>query len=166
MAFYLGGRFPGVNIESHDIQFYVGKDYKDVLPRIEDNWKGIKSSLHIDSWVVLDRCDHYEISLSDQPSQTDLKLYLINVGFYQKQKFGEYHEFVFVVASSKNDAKKEALTRFDNELIEKHMDDLFDIDDCIEIDKVDKMYVHLKAHDNLEMNIISNGWQRIPKDIY
>ncbi|MFZ8932743.1 MAG: DUF1543 domain-containing protein [Bacteriovoracaceae bacterium] len=164
MAFYLGGRLAGINIECHDIQFYVGKDYKEVLPRINKNWKGTKSSLHIDSWIVLDQCDQHDILLSESPSTSKLRLYLLNIGYYKKQSFGEYHEFLFVVASSKSEAKNNALAQFDKAFIEAHMDDLFDVDDCIEVSTVDNLHIHLRPNDQSELNTINNGWQRIPKE--
>lgn len=164
MAFYVGGRVSGLHIETHDVQFHVGQSYQEILPRIQKSWPGPAKSMHIDSWIVLDCWDGYRIELNQKENGSSLKLFLVNVGFYKKNHFGEYHEFCFEIAKDSNQAKIQALEKLRGTNIEVHKDDLFDIDDCIEVNLVENYRISILPDPKAKGREIKNGWQRIPKD--
>ena len=164
MAFYLGGRVEGFHIEVHDVQFHVGKSSEEILPRIQKKWKGKKNSLHVDSWLILDKIDGYKVHLlnNSSPLQEERqKLFLVNIGFYQKNFFGELHNFHFLAAKNKSEAKSKALKLFSGLGLETHSDDLFDIDDCLELNLVENYQIQLLESPQEVLSSITNGWQRI-----
>ena len=46
-----------------------------------------------------------------------------------------------------------------------HTDDLYDVDNCIEIIKVSNLYVHLEKLDKVEKLKFNNGYFNIPRQI-
>lgn len=166
LAFYLGGRVEGFNLELHDVQFHVGTNHIEVLKKVKGQWKGTLRSLHVDSWVSLDSVDGYTIELLKKRPVKKEKLYLINLGYYLNKEFGEFHKLQFVVSTSVAGAKKLAKKFLLKRSYEPHTDDSFDIDDCIEVSKVDGFHIHLKKSKNAKLNPISNGWQKLPKEFY
>ena len=47
-----------------------------------------------------------------------------------------------------------------------HTDDLYDVDDCIEINKVSDFFINLKEDDNITETLkYNNGYHPIPKKV-
>jgi len=46
-----------------------------------------------------------------------------------------------------------------------HTDDLYDVDDCIEINKVSDLYIKLEKSNSKEELVFNNGYHPIPKAI-
>ncbi|RUS96993.1 hypothetical protein DSM106972_085430 [Dulcicalothrix desertica PCC 7102] len=152
-AVYLGGHAKGCNIEVHDVVFAVGADLHSTFPILEKKWFGIRKALHVDAWVELNYVDGYQIdvlpadALSNESdlAESALKLYFINFGAYEPNFFGEVHQSGFYVASSKKEAQAKARKQLCLKLKQRHHDDtiviedsIADVDDCIEINNVDK----------------------------
>lgn len=98
VAFYLGGKIEGLNVEAHDIRFVVGVKRDDFLKQIKQAWVGEPKSLHIDSFIPLDYVDGHKIEINDIKVESK-KLYFLNLGFYNKNQFGEAHSMHFLVAN-------------------------------------------------------------------
>ncbi len=160
IAFYLGGRVAKCNIEVHDVVFLVGKTSEELIPQLKEQWYGIPKSLHVDSWFALENADGYDILLSSTPSTEPLKLYFVNLGYYKEGSFGEEHHIQFIVAESINEAKLKAKGKAESNAVELHTDDIFEIDDCIEIEKVGEFHVHLVPGHKINQDPV-NGWQRV-----
>jgi Domain of Unknown Function (DUF1543) len=143
-AVYLGGRAPRSNTELHDVVFVVGESVEACYERLMDKWFGDPLRLHIDSWVELSVVDGYRISLQAQPLAGDKKLYFINLGAYLPGQFTELHANAFVVAANETDVKKRAKGELLRGTQSVHTDDLYDIDDCLEISEVDGRHIHLE----------------------
>src|SRR5688572_18665470 len=108
-AVYLGGKAKGATLELHDIVFAVGADIKSTFSQLNKSWFGTKESIHIDSYTELSHVEGYKISLSKYPpASPKLKLFFVNVGSYTKGRFGENHDFLFLVDQSLLAAKKRA----------------------------------------------------------
>ena len=165
-AVYLGGRADGCNTELHDVVFTCGNKIQDTYMDLIDKWFGNVDRLHIDSWVEIVHVDGYNISLSKKKNISNNKLFFINLGGYDKNKFEELHESEFLVGEKKLSIKKRAKETLMKGLDQVHTDDLYDVDDCIEINKVSDYFINLKKDDSkmkpLEYN---NGYHPIPKKV-
>ena len=164
-AVFLGGRAKKCNTELHDVVFTCGDKIEDTYFDLISKWFGIPDRLHIDSWVELSYVDGYKITLSQLKNNSNNKLYFINLGGYEPKKFEELHESKFMVGRDKKNIKIRAKESMLVGLEQVHTDDLYDVDDCIEINKVSNLYVNLiesKIKKELRFN---NGYLPIPKKI-
>ncbi len=164
-AVFLGGRAKKCNTELHDVVFTCGNKIEETYFDLISKWFGIPDRLHIDSWVELSYIDGYKITLSQLKNNSNKKLYFINLGGYEPKKFEELHESKFMVGRDKKNIKRRAKESMLVGLEQVHTDDLYDVDDCIEINKVSNLYVNLiesKIKKELRFN---NGYLPIPKKI-
>lgn len=143
-AVYLGGRAPRCNTELHDVVFIAGESIEASYEQLMDKWFGDPLRLHIDSWVELQVADGHRITLQPHPPTPGKKLYFINLGAYLPGQFTELHANAFVVAASEADVKKRAKAELLQGTQSIHTDDLYDIDDCLEIAEVDGQHIHLE----------------------
>lgn len=144
----LGGRHARANTEVHDVVLAVGDTLEGVYPQLKNAWFGEQKGLHIDAWAQFSGIEsdgrRYQIQFSDAaPNASDLKLWLINLGGYVPQEFGELHRYVLVAALTAADAKQEGKMHFDAAWQKQHTDRILDVDDCIAIDHVHGRYVQL-----------------------
>ena len=164
-AVFLGGRAPKCNIELHDVVFTCSNTIKDSFDDLLSKWFGDPKRLHIDSWVELKYIDGYEVTLSKSKPSKNERLYFINLGGYEKNKFEELHESKFLVGVDENEIKKRAKEKLLLGYDQVHTDDLYDVDDCIEISKVSEYFVHIKkskVKENLKFN---NGYLPLPRKV-
>lgn len=162
---FLGGRADKCNTELHDVVFTLGEKIEDTYIDLLRKWFGLSDRLHIDSWVDLNIVEGYKICLSKQKNKSKKKLYFVNLGAYEKNRFEELHESKFMVDVNKINVKKRAKELLLVGKKQVHLDDLYDVDDCIEIKKVSGYYINLERtskHSNLKFN---NGYKPIPKNI-
>ncbi len=165
-AVYLGGRAEGCNTELHDVVFTCGYKIEDTYLDLIDKWFGYPDRLHIDSWVEINYVDGYKVSLSSNKNKSKNKLFFINLGGYDENKFEELHESEFLVGNKKILIKKRAKETLMKGLDQVHTDDLYDIDDCIEINKVSDYFINLNKEKNKNQQLkYNNGYHPIPKKI-
>lgn len=164
-AVYLGGRAPRGNTELHDVVFVVGEAIETCYERLMDKWFGDPLRLHIDSWIELQVVDGYRISLQPHPPAQDKKLYFINLGAYLPGQFTEVHANAFVIAASETEVKRRAKSELLRGAQSVHTDDLYDIDDCLEIAEVDGQHIHLEPTTEKAMLDPHNGYHIIPPEI-
>ena len=164
-AVFLGGRAKECNTELHDVVFTCGNKIEETYFDLISKWFGIPDRLHIDSWVELSHVDGYKVSLSKEKYDKKNKLYFINLGGYDPKKFEELHESKFMVGKNEKKikirAKESMLIGFE----QVHTDDLYDVDDCIEINKVSNFYIHLNESNTKKELRFNNGYMPIPKKI-
>ena len=156
----LGGRIPGSHIELHDVRWVVGTCIEDTIPSLRQQWFGLTSGLHIDSYKAIRHVDGHAVELIADRSEVveqraDLngtgeeKLWFVNLGGYDSHSLQELHEFGLVVAPSKHAAKARARQRWLKDALKVHKDDLHSInnlgtvDDCLPLFKIDDWHVHL-----------------------
>ncbi|WP_336166584.1 DUF1543 domain-containing protein [Acinetobacter sp. 161(2023)] len=144
----LGGRHAHANTEVHDVVMAVGDTLEEVYPQLKQAWFGEAQGLHIDAWAKLSGVSsqgkNYQIQFSDAaPSALDLKLYLINLGGYIPNAFGELHSYHLVVATDAVMAKQLGKQFIDQEWHKPHTDRVVDVDDCIPIDHIAGRYIQL-----------------------
>lgn len=143
-AVYLGGYASSCNVELHDMVFVVGANVEETFPRLVQKWF-IKSykQFHYDGYMDLSVVDGHKLILSNKPSSSDLKLFYIHLGGYDANEFTEMHKNYFLVASDHVAAKSRARKAWVDVKV-PHKDIQFDIESCLQVDEVDKLYVHLE----------------------
>lgn len=164
-AIYLGGRAARCNTELHDVVFIVGESIETSYERLMDKWFGDPTRLHIDSWIELQVVDGYRILLSPNRSSAEEKLYFINLGAYLPGQFTEVHANAFVVAANETEVKRRAKAELLRGAQSVHTDDLYEIDDCLEISEVDGQHVHLERTTERAAFDPHNGYHIIPPEI-
>jgi hypothetical protein len=164
-AVYLGGRAPRCNTELHDVVFVAGEKIEDTYVQLMDLWFGTPRGLHLDSWMALSVVDGHKVILKETPASVAKKLYFINLGAYQPGVFTEFHANALLVAETEQEVKSKAKEKLLIGFKSVHTDDLFDVDDCIEVARVNGLYVHLEPTNEPEVLEPNNGYYIIPKPI-
>ena len=164
-AVYLGGRAPKCNIELHDVAFVVGTSIEETYTQLLDDWFGSPENLHLNSWFEVRVVDGHALTLSEASQESTRKLYFVNVGGYLPNKFIEFHEAGFVVAETLRQAKDTARQKLLVEMESVHTDDVFDVDDCIEISRIGRFFVHLEPTDAPDEMLLTNGYHITPRPV-
>lgn len=144
----LGGRHVRANTEVHDVVLAVGERLEDTYAQLKNAWFAEQNGLHIDAWARINGVQfegkNYQLHFCDaQPNLSDQKLWLINLGGYDAQQFGELHRYVLVVAQNSIVAKERGKQYFSQQWQHSHTDAVLEVDDCIAIDQVHGRYVQL-----------------------
>ena len=155
----LGGRHARANTEVHDVVLAVGETLQEVYPQLKNAWFGEQKGLHIDAWAQINGIKfegkQYQIQFSDAaPNSSSEHLFLINLGGYDAQEFGELHRYVLVVAQNAMLAKQRGKAYFAKHWQKQHTDRILDVDDCIVIDHIHGRYVEL-----VEGQFSANLWE-------
>ena len=82
-----------------------------------------------------------------------------------KNRFEELHESKFMVDVNKVNVKKRAKELLLVGKEQVHLDDLYDVDDCIEIKKVSGYYINLEKTSLINNLKFNNGYKPIPKNV-
>ena len=163
LAVYLGGRAARCNTELHDVVFVVGSSIEATYEQLMDKWFGDPLRVHIDSWMELRIVDGHHIVLRSTPPALGRKLFFINLGAYLPGQFTELHANAFVVAETEQEVKLRAKSQLLRGAQSVHTDDLFDIDDCLEIAEVDGHHIHLEPTADSQPFEPSSGYHIIPE---
>ncbi|AZF21284.1 DUF1543 domain-containing protein [Pseudomonas sp. R3-52-08] len=140
----LGGKHPRARIEVHDVAFAVADTLQATYPQLRDAWFGSPKGVHIDSWMAVDGVDGWKVEFSQLAPHGDApRLYFLNLGGYEANRFGEAHHYLLLVARDKREAMSKGKQHLLRHWSQAHIDAVMDIDDCLPIDLVDGRYVHL-----------------------
>lgn len=144
----LGATPPGRHIEQHDIFFGIGTSLKDLAADMKAFWPE-PERIHIDAWREVTIVENYKVVIvpKDQPARAEAvnkKLFFINLGGYQENKFEEQHYVLLTVKDDRAAAFREAKdTLFYKEhgfgkAATSHIDDKYgvDVDDLYEIEDI------------------------------
>lgn len=144
---YLGGSAPGANLELHDVQFVIAPTIEETYSQLISHWFGNKKGLHLDSYKIITGADGYKIILSDTPQDSDVRLYFVNVGGYDKNNLAELHAFGLFVGYSPDDAKRKAKKRLLKNETQVHKDNCVEVEACLELSLLGDQYIHLQKSD-------------------
>jgi hypothetical protein len=147
---YIGGKTTTSLIELHDMCFVVSDSIENTYETLRKKWWGTSNSLHLDAWGILNYADGYNIVLKDYPANFEQKLYFVNLGGYDKNKFTELHKNIFIVAENESKAKIKALKQV-LDWQSYHRDNQYEIENCISVDEQiekNKLYIHLEKSEN------------------
>ncbi len=155
----LGGRHARANTEVHDVVLALGDSLEETYPQLKTAWFGEQKGLHIDAWAQINGVEfegrQYQIHFSNaQPNSSEQKLFLINLGGYDANEFGELHRYILVVAQNAILAKQRGKAYFASHWQKQHTDRVLDVDDCIAIDQVHGRYVQL-----IDGGFSANRWE-------
>jgi hypothetical protein len=84
---------------------------------------------------------------------------------YLPGQFTELHANAFVVAETEQQVKLRAKSELLRGTQSVHTDDLYDIDDCLEITQVDGHHIHLVPTTDTQPFEPNNGYHIIPKSV-
>ncbi|MEJ8324986.1 DUF1543 domain-containing protein [Kosakonia sacchari] len=147
--FYLGGNAGKSNIEVHDVQFVAAREPQDAWPALREAWYGDKDKVHIDGYARINWADGYRITLSsEKPSSTAQHLFFVNAGAYHPDTLAELHAFDLFVAKDAAQAKSKALSSLLTGALQQHKDNLKEVDDCLLLQKIGDLYIHLTPDEN------------------
>ncbi|NHN87492.1 DUF1543 domain-containing protein [Acetobacter sp. LMG 1627] len=142
-VFYLGGSAPGANIEVHDVQFAIAERPEDAHQSLVARWFGTRKSVHIDAYGTVFWADGFAITVSREKPVSGKHLYFLNMGGYEKGMLREEHEFTFLVADTAKEAKAKAKDILLPGRVHRHKDNFMEVDDCIPLEQIDGLYIHL-----------------------
>jgi len=161
-AVMLGGRAPGCRIELHDIAFALGTTLSSMHVQLLDQWFGQPQGLHIDAYARLEQADGHRIELRDAPPNGLKRLFFINIGGYAEDELAEQHAYAFYVAKNKTEAKARARAELLPGRQEIHKDDLYDVDDCLELSEINGQHIHLVEDASAGSPQVVNGYFPLP----
>lgn len=118
----LGGSIKNANVEVHSMQFAIADRIEDCFEEMKTRWYG--DSLHLDSYIEMNYIDGYKIDLN---SDTDKELYMIVFGGYKKGVIDELHDYTYLLANTKAEAKKKAKTMFAQFPNMNHVDEVVNV---------------------------------------
>ena len=167
----LGCRPKGRNTEQHDVFFGIARQLRDLVPEINNFWKGA-APIHIDGWRIINHVDGFSIRVVEKERHTQAsssKLFFLNLGGYKAGCFEEFHYKMLTVAANPIEAAKNAKeTAFflHTGLGKKgaaHIDDRFgvDVDDLFDI----KDILPADAREKFSVTVVNNtGTATLPED--
>ena len=165
-AVLLGGRAVGCKVELHDVAFAVGPSLEDTYPQLLDQWFGEAHGLHMDAYARVDQVAGYQVTLRpDAPRRTEPRLYFVNIGGYRAGEFGERHAYTLLAAANKSEAKKTARQTLLPNHDSVHKDDLYDVDDVLEVRGAGDLHVHLTPDAAAENPPVTNGYFPLPRSV-
>lgn len=173
----LGCTPPGRHIEQHDIFFGIAANLRDLVPEIRTFWKE-PEKIHIDAWREVNSVDGFQIKVVPtdapvSPTETKKKLFFINLGGYQENKFAEQHYIVLTVKDDRSLAFKEAKSTLffeeNNYGGNSHIDDKYgiDVDDIYQIEDIlspslkEKYRIEITQKDELPTDFINLGYFKL-----
>jgi len=161
-AVCLGGRAPGCNVELHDVVFAVGKSLEAIHDQLLERWFGQPDGLHVDAWAEIDQVPGYRVSVGRDRSDDGPGLYFINIGGYVAGEFAERHAYAFYAGRGKAEVKARAKTELLTGKQAVHRDDLFEIDDVLEITPEAGWSIRLTPDPEAGHPHVTNGYFPIP----
>jgi hypothetical protein len=158
-AIYLGGKAPAANIEVHDVVFVTVADLLENTDLIKQKWFGDKNSVHIDAIAEISKVEGFEIGF-ESLVKSEERLYFINFGAGANGKLAELHESGFFIGKNKSEAIQKAKVRLLVGQDDIHLDNLYDIDDCLDVSDLTGI-VLTKSIDEETIITIQNLYKKI-----
>lgn len=140
----LGCKPPGRHVEQHDVFFGIAVSLRDLIPEIQAFWPE-PEKIHIDAWREVNTVDGYAVKIvtRNNSNSQNSKLFFINLGGYQPNKFEEQHYVVLTVQDDFASAAKNAKETFffkHNHFAgaNSHIDDKYgiDVDDIYNVEEI------------------------------
>jgi hypothetical protein len=177
----IGCKPPGRHTEQHDVFFGIANTLQELAPQIEAFWPE-PEKLHIDAWREVNAVENYRVTVSPKNGEGNYnpeqrhKLFFINLGGYQENKFEEQHYVVLTVKGDRSSAFKEAKETlfFQHNHFpgaESHIDDKYgiDVDDLYQIEDIllpsqkEQYQIEIVADEDLEEDAINLGYLKLSR---
>jgi hypothetical protein len=171
----LGATPEGRHIEQHDIFFVIAESINDVKPNIQAFWPEAQDKIHIDAWREVTNVEGYQVNVIEKqagakPSSRH-KLFFVNLGGYQANKFEEQHYIVLTVKESKSMAFREAKdtlfyqtnhipggTSHIDDRYGVDVDDLYEIEDILSAEQKEKYSIEIVQAEGLAEDELHLGY--------
>lgn len=158
----LGGKHERANVEIHDVIPVISSEIYSAFPYLKEQWFGLEAGLHMDSWMKINGVSYkgidYRIEIKSTPAPTnELKVFLINLGAYIQNQFGEVHKYLVVAGKDKADAKAQGKLAIEDHWFKAHTDAVIDVDDCLELNIINEKFIHL-VKGSFEKNVFENDY--------
>ena len=144
----LGCKPQGRHTEQHDVFFGIATSLNELVPEIKAFWPE-PEKIHIDAWREVNTVEGFQISIIPKPTpdyppaEQENRLFFINLGGYQENKFEEQHYVLLTVKEDRASAFKEAKETlfFQHNHFEganSHIDDKYgiDVDDIYQVEEI------------------------------
>jgi hypothetical protein len=170
---------PGRHIEQHDVFFGIAASLNELVPQIKAFWPE-PEKIHIDAWREVNKVDNHQVRIvlketgNTFSAASGNKLFFINLGGYQENKFEEQHYVLLTVKEDRTSAfqtAKETLFFQHNhfEGANSHIDDKYgiDVDELYEIEDIlspsqkDKYRIEISPAANLPDDEIHLGYLKL-----
>lgn len=125
----VGGSIADASVEIHDVRFVLAEKLEETYDYLREVWFGIDSTLHIDSYKIINEIDGYQVTLGEGNS---LKLFMVNYGGKNPDTYLEVHRVDFVVAEDMITAKKLAKEKMSNFKFIDHVDQITNVSEVVE----------------------------------
>jgi len=143
------------------------------VPEIQAFWPE-PERIHIDAWREVNTVEGYSIKIvpADAPVSSR-KLFFINLGGYQENKFAEQHYIVLTVKPDRSAAFKEAKSTLffeennyggNSHIHDKYgidVDDIYEIEDILSPELKGKYRVEITPGENLPADFINLGYFKL-----
>lgn len=174
----LGAKPEGRHTEQHDIFFVIAESINDVKPNIQAFWPEAKDQIHVDAWREVTVVENYKISVVEKQANlapsSQHKLFFVNLGGYQENKFEEQHYVLLTVKEDKSLAFKEAKqTLFyqhnhipggTSHIDDKYgvdVDDLYEIEDILSAEQKEKYRIEIIPANGLVDDTLHLGYLKL-----
>ena len=173
----LGSKAPGRHVEQHDFFFGIAESLKELVPDIKKFWPEAGEKIHIDGYREVNEVDGYRVTIHPREESIEdpkVKLFFINLGGYQENKFEEQHYVVLTVKPDRtaafNEAKDTLFFKHNHfKGANSHIDDKYgiDVDDLYEIDELltsaqkTKYKIHLTKDDLVQADKLNLGYFKL-----
>jgi hypothetical protein len=175
----LGSKAPGRHTEQHDFFFGIAQSLRDLVPDIKAFWPEAGEKIHVDGWREVNTVEGYAVSVVPQstaPYEEGNKLFFINLGGYQENRFEEQHYVILTVKPDRTAAFNEAKQTlfFQNNHFAgatSHIDDKYgiDVDDLYQIEDIlspaqkQQYRIKLTPGENLSEDKLHLGYFKLNK---
>jgi hypothetical protein len=175
----LGCKPPGRHVEQHDFFFGIATSLNELVPEMKAFWPE-PERIHIDGWREVNVVDGFKINVvTNETPANDLaektnKLFFINLGGYQENKFEEQHYVLLTVKPDRATASREAKdTLFyqhnhfgsaTSHIDDKYgidVDDLYQIEDILSPEQKAKYRIELTPADILTEDQLELGYLKL-----
>ena len=182
----LGGRIKTCNIEQHDLRWVIGCSIDDTFSQLRREWIGNQKGLHLDSYVKISYVDGFrilvkrnkinqlpEVEVPDSKSSNKFQLWFVHLGAYDLNNIYELHKSFLIVANTAQKAKIKAINAWNQKLVDKHKDDLYNlstrvlIDDCYPLTYIGEWSIILLKDPHARSQELKPDWVGYKRiDIY
>jgi hypothetical protein len=152
----LGAKPPGRHVEQHDVFFGIAASIEGLFADIRRFWPEAADKVHVDAWREVKTVDGYQLTVWARGAGAALsgvstdaappgassgpKLFFVNLGGYQPDKFEEQHYVVLTVKQNKDSAFSEAKSTlfYREDHFSTHIDDRYgvDVDDLYQVEDI------------------------------
>ena len=107
----IGATPAGRHTEQHDVFFGIAKTLPGLVDDMKTFWPEAAEVMHIDAWREVTAVDGYRVNVTQKTAGANAegaKLFFINLGGYQANKFEEQHYYVLTAKENRSLAFREA----------------------------------------------------------